>query len=153
MLLLIATALATQVSPENMVCPLDPSDSVRVYHRASSNTHGGWDSDLAQYSSQGQWREYAIATCADSLFTLYGVDMVQELSAEQITQLQGRLAEIRPMLPQDPTQLQTWDRYLIAVEMYRVLAAIRASCTSSTWRPVGSRGTAPWASTWASRGR
>jgi hypothetical protein len=121
MLLLTSIALATQVAPENLPCPLDASDSVRVYHRASSNTHGGWDSDLANYSSQGQWREYAIGTCRDTLFTLYGEDMREQLTEEQKVLVRQRLAEIRPMLPEDPDELQTWDRYLIAVEMYRVL--------------------------------
>ncbi len=121
MLLLTSIALATQVAPENLPCPLDPSDSVRVYHRASSNTHGGWDSDLASYSSQGQWREYALGTCRDTLFTLYGEDMREELTDEQKAALTARLAELRPMLPQDPSELQVWDRYLIAAEMYRVL--------------------------------
>ena len=73
-LLLTAVASATRVVASELDCPVDDG-SVRVFTKISSDTHGGWDSDLASYSSRGQWRAYAVSTCAKSLYSLYGSDM------------------------------------------------------------------------------
>ncbi len=117
-MLLLALTWATQVSWHTEQCPLD-GGAVRVFEKVSANTHGGWDSDLAAYSSQGQWREYALATCSDNLYTVYGSDIALTLTPEQAASARTRLAEIRSSIP-DPDSLEVWDRYLIAAEMYRI---------------------------------
>ncbi|MCB9742041.1 MAG: hypothetical protein H6741_09450 [Alphaproteobacteria bacterium] len=118
--LLLSAALATQVVYESRPCPLGDAD-VRVFSKVSANTHGGWDSDLASYSTKGQWREYALATCPDSLFTLYGSDMELSLSAEQREALAARLEDLKAQYKLSPEDIETWERYLIAGEMYKVL--------------------------------
>lgn len=120
-MLLLALTWATQVSWHTEQCPLD-GGAVRVFEKVSANTHGGWDSDLATYSTEGQWREYALATCTDNLYTVYGTDIDHQLTPEQATSARKRLEEIRSATP-DPDALEVWDRYLIAAEMYRIRGA------------------------------
>lgn len=120
LLSLIGVAAATQISVRTTACPLGDGP-VRVYDRVSVDTVGGYDSDLARYSGQGQFREYAISTCPDNLFSLYGADMgTIPLDAALRDALAARLAELRPALPADDA-LQTWDRYQIAAHMYQAL--------------------------------
>ena len=61
-LMLSSLALATQLDIQIEPCPTGKG-TARVYTKVSANTHGGWDSDLVSYSTEGQYREYAIATC------------------------------------------------------------------------------------------
>ena len=75
-LLLPPSALATKVSYRLQPCPLDGAPA-KVYSHVSANSNGGYDSDLCSYSTQGQWREYAIATCPQDLYTLLGADFSQ----------------------------------------------------------------------------
>lgn len=118
-------AAATMVEMAEVPCAL--GDGVaRVYEKRSSNTHGGFDSDLAHYSDRGQFREYAVSTCADNLFSLMGSDMADPamavlVGAEPIrTRLQAALQDEVSRLanPNDP---QVWERYAIAARMYREL--------------------------------
>ena len=55
-------------------CPIG-DDTVRVFSLVSENKVGGWDSDTAGYSANGQWRTHKVATCAESLFSMYGTDI------------------------------------------------------------------------------
>ena len=119
-MLLLSMALATQVTWRTEPCPLDGGPA-RVFDKVTANIHGGWDSDLATYSSEGQWREYALATCADNLYTVYGRDIGRALTPEQAKASRQRLAEIQAST--DPEALQVWDRYLIAGEMYAIQGA------------------------------
>ncbi|MCP4809965.1 MAG: DUF2225 domain-containing protein [Proteobacteria bacterium] len=118
-LLALSSVFATQISYTAVECPVGPG-SMRVYEKVTSNALGGWDSDLARYSSEGQWREYAVATCAESLYSVYAADVGLELTARQVTALEKKLAELRPQLP-GVEQITVWDRYLVAAEMYRLL--------------------------------
>lgn len=120
LLALLGAASATQISVRTAACPLGDGP-VRVYDRVSVDTVGGYDSDLARYSGQGQFREYAVSTCPDNLFSLYGADMgALPLDQALSDALTARLAELRPALP-PPDELQTWDRYRIAAHMYQAL--------------------------------
>ncbi len=119
-MILLSLALATQVTWHTEPCPLGEGPA-RVFEKVSANTHGGWDSDLASYSSEGQWREFALATCSENLYTVYARDIGQPLSPEQAKAAQARLAEISART--DPDTLQVWDRYLIAAEMYGLQGA------------------------------
>lgn len=120
LLLLAPTARATRVSYQDQPCPLDPDDTVRVYERLSSNTQGGYDSDGAIYSSQGQFRTYAVATCARTLFSLYGGDMGIQLDEGQRAALREALARARAELA-DPANPEVWERYALAAVMYETL--------------------------------
>jgi len=118
-MLLVTLALATQITYEQVACPVGTDDWARVYDKLAANQIGGWDSDLARYSTEGQWREYAVATCRDSLFSAYSSDMRMTLDAETRATLEARLAEVTVGL--EPETIETWERYLIAAEMYRAM--------------------------------
>ena len=62
-------AHATQVTWRSGPCPIG-NDTVRVFSKVSENMLGGWDSDSAPYSANGQWRTHKVASCAESLFSL-----------------------------------------------------------------------------------
>ncbi len=116
--LLTSPALATQVALTSMRCPLDGT-AIRVHEKLTSDVLGGWDSDLARYSSQGQWRTYALATCPLSLLTLYGTDFARIPKEE--------LARVTPVLSpwqnryKDAETIPHWERYEIAAAVYRAL--------------------------------
>jgi hypothetical protein len=117
---LLATALATQVSWHTAECPLD-AGPVRVFEKLSANSHGGWDSDGAFYSTEGQWREYALATCPDNLYTVYNTDILSGLTPEQETEVRKKLKQVQRAT--DPDALEIWDRYLIAAQVYAARGA------------------------------
>lgn len=119
-LTLSTASLATRVKYQEYPCPLGEGDVVRVYELVSSNTQGGYDSDLVRYSSDGQFREYAVSTCANNLFSLMGVDMLAPLPQGAAPELKNRLEAFVSQLP-DPKNPTTWQRYEIAAEMYQVL--------------------------------
>ncbi len=128
-MLLLALALlghATRVAYTDLPCPLDgvPLDgggSVRVHHVLSANQHGGWDSDSASYSSRGQFREYAIATCDGNLLSMYGADVRGAAFTDaQASLLRAAVAEEVAALP-DAASVEVWERYGIAARVYREL--------------------------------
>ena len=112
-------AFATNVGVRTTDCPL--SDGImRTFVKLSANHTGGWDSDLAEYSGGGQWREYAIATCPTDGFTLYGEDIGPVEDEALADRLRERLTE--HLAGQPPIgELAVWERYIIAAEMYKVL--------------------------------
>ena len=112
---------ATRVVYEEIPCPLG-SDVVRVYQLVSSNTLGGYDSDLASYASQGQFREYAVATCAANLFSLPVTHIREPIAAEKHSRLQAALDEEIAALV-DPAEPAVWERYAIAARMLSELGA------------------------------
>lgn len=115
--LLPAVALATQVSFTMGRCPLD-GNPTRVYHKVSANTLGGWDSDLVSYSTQGQWREYALSTCTNDLYTVLGVDLETAPDPAVAPQVQAALAELRKRYRTET--ITPWERYRVAAELYRI---------------------------------
>ena len=117
--LLSSPALATKVSWDVVPCPLDGTAS-KVYQMHTQNTYGGFDSDLCSYSTQGQFRAYAIATCPEDLFTLYGEDFAQVPEETLLLALQAEAKEVQVDHP-DPDALEVWDRYAIAARFYRVM--------------------------------
>lgn len=121
-LMLSSLALATQLDIQVEPCPTGKG-TARVYTKVSANTHGGWDSDLVSYSTEGQYREYAVSTCPEDLFTVYGRDMAKVSPTDaQLSAMGVKLAEIQKAAG-DPESLEVWDRYLIAAEMYKILGA------------------------------
>lgn len=118
-LLLSAPALATKVSWDIVPCPLDGT-AAKVYTLHSQNTHGGFDSDLCVYSTQGQWRNYAIATCPGELYTVFGGDFEQVPEEKVLLALKAEAEKVQADYP-DPDALEVWDRYAIAARFYRVM--------------------------------
>lgn len=117
-LLFVHAALAVQVRAHDGPCPVGTGD-VRVFERISDNTGGGYDSDLAAYSSDGQWRTFRVATCADNLFSLYGDDLLA-LTATQREALAGALPAAVAGV-KDPANPELWERYGVAAALYRAM--------------------------------
>ncbi len=118
-LLWIATALATDVTVRQIDCPYG-TGLVKVYDLQSANNTGGHDSDLARYASQGQFRTYAMSTCPDSMFSLYGEDMGDTIDPRKNAAIASALAKVIATLP-DREHPAVWDRYAIGAAMYRAL--------------------------------
>ncbi len=118
-LLMATPAVATQVSWDLVPCPLDGTPSM-VYTLHSQNVHGGFDSDLCSYSTQGQWRAFAIATCQEDLFTAYCEDFAQVPEEQMLLLLKAESERVKADHP-DPDALEIWDRYAIAGRFYRVM--------------------------------
>ncbi len=117
---LLPPSQATQVSNHDAACPIDADDTVRIYEQVSANTHGGYDSDGATYSTKGQFRAYAVSTCTRSLFSLYGGDMSMMIDAGQQNALKKALEKARAELS-DPAEPTVWERYQLAAAMYQAL--------------------------------
>lgn len=117
--LFLPAALATQVGVGEVPCPLG-DESVKVYHRISANSHGGWDADLASYSTRGQFREHAVSTCPTSLYSVYGEDMSRPLSEAEEAAVRAALAEVIPTLS-SRTDPPVWERYRLAGAVYEAL--------------------------------
>ncbi len=111
-------ALATRVAVTSTQCPLDGT-AVRVYERLSGDSRGGWDSDLARYSSDGQWRAYALATCPSEFLTLKGTDF-ERIQPAQLSAVEAVLAPWRARYA-DADSIPPWERYEIAADIYRAL--------------------------------
>ncbi|MBO86330.1 MAG: hypothetical protein CL927_13310 [Deltaproteobacteria bacterium] len=111
------SAHSAQVVWRTGPCPIG-DDTVRVFSLVSENKVGGWDSDTAPYSADGQWRTHKIATCADNLFSLYSADIPTFQPSVALTgKLNGVLTQARRELA-DPESPQVWERYRIAARMY-----------------------------------
>ncbi len=116
---MVAAAWAVQVAVTELPCPVG-GGTVAVHDRLSQNAAGGWDSDLASYGSEGQWRAYRVATCTSSLFSLYNEDMRSPVPVGKVPALTTALSSAVAALP-DPSSPRPWDRYAIAAAMYAVL--------------------------------
>jgi hypothetical protein len=115
----VLSAAAIQVGARDVPCPLG-GGTVRIYERLSGNASGGHDSDLAGYSSGGQWRSYRVSSCAPSGFSLYGQDMRTAVPLDKAAALERELSRVKGTLAA-PDAPAVWDRYRIAAAMYAVL--------------------------------
>lgn len=118
-LALLSAAFATQIGVGELPCPLG-DEVVKVYERISANTHGGFDSDLASYSTEGQFREYAVSTCPGSLFSVYGQDMRRSLTPDEQAKARTALAAVIPGLS-NKAEPAVWERYRLAGAVYEAL--------------------------------
>ncbi len=116
---LLAAAGATQVTASDRPCPLG-AGTTRVFEAISTDTTGGWDSDLAAYSAQGQFRTYAVATCADNLFSVYGRDIPLVIPPAQLPAVEAALAAAVADV-RDRGKPEVWERYRIAGAIYAAL--------------------------------
>jgi hypothetical protein len=100
-------------------CPYG-TGPVKVYDLRLANSAGGHDSDFARYASQGQYRTYAISTCPDTMFSLYGEDMDDTIDPNKNAAIAAALAKVLATLPspQSPTLAE---RYVIAAAVYEAL--------------------------------
>ena len=112
---LLSSALATGIHSSDALCPIDETDSVKLYFLISGNEFGGYDSDGATYSSGTQYREHAISTCQRTLFSAYTEDMQRSFSSSEITAIQEWLPTVAATIS-TPT---VWERYDLAAEYYR----------------------------------
>jgi tetratricopeptide (TPR) repeat protein len=114
-----AVALATDVSVRQIDCPYG-TGLVKVYDLRGTNTAGGYDSDLARYASQGQYRTYAMSTCPDTMFSLYGEDMGDTIDPKKHAAVAQALSKVLATLPNRESPA-LWDRYAIAAAVYEAL--------------------------------
>ena len=123
MLLFLFTlsAFATGIHTEMVPCPIG-GEPTKLYLSVTANELGGFDSDGAVYSSGTQFRRYAISTCPKNFVTLLGTDLMEAIPNEHhediLERVQNALATA-----EDPDNLSTWERYLIASEVYKVLSS------------------------------
>lgn len=117
-LLLLPSALAIQVTGRDGPCPVGEGN-VRVFEKLAANAAGGYDSDLASYSSGGQWRAYRLSTCEKNLFSLYGSDLLA-LRAEDRERLAALLPELSGLVA-NPSAPELWERYRVAARLYEAL--------------------------------
>ena len=89
-LLSLSVAVATGIRFEEVNCPYGEG-KVRKYNKVSGNTHGGYDSDLAVYSTRGQFREYAISTCPNNYFSTMGSDLDMVVPASRSAQIDAAI--------------------------------------------------------------
>ena len=108
-------ASATGIHTTEATCPIDENDTVKMYYQISSNEYGGFDSDGATYSSGTQFREHAISTCTETLFSAYPTDMQTTFSPNEIREIKAWLLPIAEQY----TDPKPWDRYEIAAAYYR----------------------------------
>jgi hypothetical protein len=115
---LLSSALATGVRFEEVDCPLGEG-LVRHYYKVSANTHGGFDSDLASYSTRGQFREHAVSTCPSNYFSAMGAQLSEAIPAAQIESITAAITASRNtwVNRDDPT---VWERYDTAARIARV---------------------------------
>ena len=104
---------------EEVACPLG-KDHARVFSLISQNQIGGYDSDLAAYAKGEQFRTFAISTCYENFFSLYGKDFQMTLNEEQQQTVLAVLEEAKKRLL-DPKNPLLWERYEIAADIYRAL--------------------------------
>ena len=111
----LTMASATGIHTSDAVCPIDDTDTVKLYFLISGNEFGGYDSDGATYSSGTQFREHAISTCQSTMFSAYTKDMQQSFSSEDINAINEWLPNVTSSVS-NPT---VWERYDLAAEYYR----------------------------------
>jgi tetratricopeptide (TPR) repeat protein len=119
LLLWIATALATDLTVRQAPCPYG-TGLVKIYDLRSANNNGGYDSDLARYATEGQFRTHAMSTCPDTMFSLYGEDMDDTIDPNKTAAIEAALAKVLATIP-DRASPAVWDRYAIGAAMYRAL--------------------------------
>jgi len=118
-LMMLGTALATGVTHEEVNCP-HGEGKVRRYHKVSSNNLGGYDSDLARYSTRSQFREFAVSTCPSSYFSMLGTDLDVVIPLDKTVAVDHAIAASRATWV-DPDNPEVWERYDTAA---RISAAL-----------------------------
>ncbi len=118
-LIILSTAFATGVTHEEVACP-HGEGQVRRYHKVSTNTLGGYDSDLASYSTRAQFREFAISTCPSSYFSALGKDLDMVLPPQKTAEIDQAIAASRSTWVNKDNP-EVWERYDTAARIAEVL--------------------------------
>ena len=108
-LLMLTAAFATSVRYEEVPCPYGEG-TVRKFYKVSGNTLGGHDSDLAMYSTRGQFRAHAISTCPSSFFSVMGTELDRTVPPEKRAAVDGAISAARSEW-RDKNQPTVWERY------------------------------------------
>ena len=116
---LLSFAYAVVTPFEEVDCPIE-TDKARIFQSISTNQLGGYDSDLARYSKGEQFRNYAISTCFENYFSLYGKDFSIPINKKQKQEILEFLTSFRQQL-MDPANPFVWERYEIAAHIYEIL--------------------------------
>ena len=125
--LLFATAIAsdgqfekaTGIRYEHVPCP-HGEGSVRKYTKLTGNTMGGYDSDLARYSSRTQFRTHAISTCPSSYFSALGTELGRPIPEVHRSAIDDAIAQSRSEWA-DADNPEVWERYDTAARIAGVL--------------------------------
>lgn len=115
--ILCSSSWATGLHSEEVSCPIG-TDVAKQFFVLSSNEYGGFDSDGATYSSGMQFRNYEIATCSQNLYTALGTDMKKTWSSEEAKEILAVIEKSRLSF-QNQKLPETWERYELAIEIYR----------------------------------
>ncbi len=113
--LMLGTALATGIRFEELPCP-HGEGTVRKFYKVSSNALGGYDSDLAVYSTRGQFREHAISTCPSSYYSALGSDLDRVITEGQRDTIDAAIAQSRANW-KNPDNPMVWERYATAAQI------------------------------------
>lgn len=108
-LLILSSAFATGIRFDEVPCPFGTGNT-RKYEKVSANTFGGYDSDLATYSTRGQFRTHAVSTCPDNYYSALASRLDRPIPADKHTQIQHAIDASRNTWENrnDPT---VWERY------------------------------------------
>ena len=118
-LLILSQAFATGIRFDEVPCPFG-DDTVRKYQKLSANTFGGYDSDLATYSTRGQFRTHAISTCTNNYFSAMGSNLDRTISSDKNVQVQAAIDASRNTWA-DRDEPTVWERYDTAARIAVVL--------------------------------
>jgi len=133
--LMLGAALATGIRFEEVPCPYGDGQ-VRKFYKVSANTLGGYDSDLAVYSTRGQFRTHAISTCPSNYFSAMGSDLKVPVPAEMGPAIDSAIAEARSEWA-NPSNPEVWERYStaanIASAMKRAPLAVAELRLNAVW--------------------
>ena len=108
---MLSSALATGIHSSDALCPIDETDSVKLYFLISGNEFGGYDSDGATYSSGTQYRERI--HMQRTLFSAYTEDVQRSFLVQGSLLFKSGYPLAATI---DPT---VWERYDLAAEYYR----------------------------------
>ncbi len=121
-------AEAAKMTVREIKCPFE-EDSVRIFSLVSDNQTGGYDSDLAIYSSGQQFRSVAVSTCYNNLFSFYGKDKGIKINSNQRKAVKNAIRKTKKTF-QNPNDPKVWERYALAESVYSTLnkpAYVRAN--------------------------
>jgi tetratricopeptide (TPR) repeat protein len=108
-LLMLTAAFATSFRFEDVPCPYGEG-TVRKFYKVSGNTLGGHDSDLAVYSTRGQFRTHAISTCPSSFYSVMGTELDRTVPPEKRTAVDAAISAARQEWV-NKDQPTVWERY------------------------------------------
>jgi hypothetical protein len=135
MFLMIGAAMATGIRFEEVPCPYGDGN-VRKFYKLSANTLGGYDSDLAVYSTRGQFRTHAISTCPSNYFSVMSSELQDPVPAEKGPAIDAAIAEARSEWA-NPSNPEVWERYGVAAHiasaMDRMPLAIAELRLNAVW--------------------